>query len=667
MDLTHYKHSTIWRRIMRRMALKKITKPEDYIRYLQENPGEVNNLYQDVLIKVTGFFRDPKVFEALKAEIFPLIQRQQSPGVPVRIWVPGCSTGEEAYSLAMSWLEYQGDQAKAAPIQVFATDVSSTVIEKARNGLYPENIAEDVSPDRLARFFVKTNGSLQVSKTVRDTCIFAQQNLIQDPPFSKLDLISCRNVLIYLEPVLQKRVLQIFHFALKPMGFLMVGASESIGQFPEFFSLENQKYKIYRRKAHLGPMPLVLGRRGLGEGMAAVSKLPGPAGVWSRKDLYKEVDSLVLNQFAPPGVLVNEEMEILQFRGETGSYLKPAPGEASFNLMKMVRKSLLMELHTAIKEARRLNEPVTRKNLQVRYDGRLHQVNVRVVPLMPKPAQERFFLVLFEEPTGVAILPAEEEAPTLAGGEGAEPQDRLIRELQQELASTKEYIRSVVEDLGGANEELRAANEEILSTNEEFQSVNEELETAKEELQSANEELSSLNDELQDRNAELGQVNSDLNNFITSTNLPSVRMDRDLKIRSFTPRAQAVLNLIPADIGRPIGNIKLKIDIPDLEMHILNVIHSLNAWDQEVKDQGGRWYSLQIKPYRTVEDKIEGAVLILIDIDAQKRAAMEVEKSRDFIQAVFQTMRESLLVLDRSLRVRMANQIFYQTFKVLPE
>ena len=275
-DLTHYKHSTIWRRIMRRMALKKIIKPEDYIRYLQENPGEVNNLYQDVLIKVTGFFRDPKVFEALKAEIFPLIQRQKSPGVPVRIWVPGCSTGEEAYSLAMSWLEYLGDQAEAAPIQVFATDVSSTVIEKARNGLYPENIAEDVSPDRLARFFVKTNGSLQVSKTVRDTCIFAQQNLIQDPPFSKLDLISCRNVLIYLEPVLQKRVLQIFHFALKPMGFLMVGASESIGQFPEFFSLENQKYKIYRRKAHFGPMPLVLGRRGLGEGMAAVSKLPGP-------------------------------------------------------------------------------------------------------------------------------------------------------------------------------------------------------------------------------------------------------------------------------------------------------------------------------------------------------------------------------------------------------
>ena len=255
----------------------------------------------------------------------------------------------------------------------------------------------------------------------------------------------------------------------------------------------------------------------------------------------------------------------------------------------------------------------------------------------------------------------------MAGGEGAEPKDRLIRELQQELAATKEYIRSVVEDLGGANEELRAANEEILSTNEEFQSVNEELETAKEELQSANEELSTLNDELQDRNAELGQVNSDLNNFITSTNLPSVRLDRDLKIRSFTPRAQEVLNLIPADLGRPIGGIKLKIDIPDLEMQTLNVIHSLNAWAQEVKDREGRWYSLQIKPYRTVEDKIEGAVLILIDIDAQKRAAREVEESRDFIQAVFQTMRESLLVLDQDLRVRLANQIFYKTFKVLPE
>ena len=354
-DLTHYKHSTIWRRIMRRMALNKITKPEAYIRYLRENPGELTNLYQDVLIKVTGFFRDPEVFEALKTEIFPLIQRQKSPEGQVRIWVPGCSTGEEAYSLAIAWLEYLGGQAAATPVQVFATDVSSAVIEKARNGLYPENIAEDVSPERLARFFVKNNGSLQVSKTVRDLCIFAQQNLIQDPPFSKLDLISCRNVLIYLEPVLQERVLQIFHFALKSAGFLIVGASESLGRSPEFFSLVNQKYKIYRRKAHFGTKPLALGGRRLAPGMGAIAKLPGMEGTWSRKDLYKEVDSLVLNQFAPPGVLVNEELEILQFRGETGAYLEPAPGEASFNLMKMVRKGLLMELHSAIKEARNLN------------------------------------------------------------------------------------------------------------------------------------------------------------------------------------------------------------------------------------------------------------------------------------------------------------------------
>ncbi len=666
-DLTHYKHSTIWRRIMRRMALNKITKPEAYIRYLQENPGEVINLYQDVLIKVTGFFRDPKAYEALKAEIFPLIQRQNSLGVPVRIWVPGCSTGEEAYSLAISWLEYLGGQSAATPLQVFATDVSDAVIEKARNGLYPENIAQDVSPERLARFFVKTNGSLQVSKTVRDLCIFARQNLIQDPPFSKLDLISCRNVLIYLEPVLQKRVLQIFHFALKPTGFLMVGASETISHFPEFFSLLNQKYKIYRRKPYLGAMPLALGRRGLDVEMAASAKLPGAEGAWSKKDLYKEADSLVLNQFAPPGVLVNEEMEILQFRGETGSYLKPAPGEASLNLLKMVRKNLLMELHGAIKDAKRLNEPVTRKNLQVRYDGRLHPLTLQVIPLMPKPAQERFFLIIFEEPPGAAVPPGGEEAPDPAAGGKAESQIPLIRELEQELAAAKEYIRSVVEDLGGSNEELRAANEEILSTNEEFQSVNEELETAKEELQSANEELSTLNDELQDRNAELGQVNSDLNNFIASTNLPIVRLDRELKIRSFTPRAQEVLNLIPADIGRPLEGINLKIEIPDLEMRVLNVIHSLNTWAQEVKDREGRWYSLQIKPYRTIEDRIEGAVVILIDIDAQKKAVQEVEKSRDFIQAVFQTMRESLLVLDQNLRLRLANRIFYKTFKVLPE
>ena len=666
-DLTYYKRSTIWRRIMRRMALIKVTKPGDYIRYLQENPVEVTNLYQDVLIKVTGFFRDSEAFEALKNEIFPLIRRQKSQEIPVRIWVPGCSTGEEAYSLAMTWLESLEDQASIIPIQVFATDVSNTVIEKARNGLYPENIAEDVSPERLARFFVKTNGTFQVSKVIRDMCIFAQQNLIQDAPFSKLDLISCRNVLIYLEPVLQKRVLQIFHFALKPMGFLMVGASETIGQFSKFFSLTNRKYKIYRRKAHVGRMPLALGRE-LAGGMEAIAKHPGvQEGAWSKKDLYKEVDSLMLNQFAPPGVLVNEAMEILQFRGETGAYLEPAPGEASFNLMKMIRKSLLMGLHSATKDAKRLNEPVTRKNLRVRYDGRLHPVNVQVIPLAPSPAQERFFLVLFEEPPGAAVLPGEVEAPALAAGEGAEPKDRLIRGLEQELAATKEYIRSVVEDMETSNEELQAANEELLSTNEEFQTVNEELETAKEELQSANEELSTLNDELQDRNAELGRLNSDLNNFLISANIPLVKLGHDLKIRSFTPQAQEVLNLIPADIGRSIGDIKLKIEIPDLEVQTLKVIHSLNPWAQEVKDREGRWYSLQIRPYRTIEDKIEGAVLILVDIDAQKRMSLEIEESRDFNQALFQTMRESMLVLDRDLRVRLVNNSFYNSFKIIPE
>jgi two-component system, chemotaxis family, CheB/CheR fusion protein len=280
---------------------------------------------------------------------------------------------------------------------------------------------------------------LQVNKTVRDLCISAQQNLVQDPPFSKLDLISCRNVLIYLEPVLQQRVIHTFHFALKPMGFLMMGASESLGQSPDLFSLVNQKYKIYRRKAHFGQIPLTLGWRGLAEGMQAIAKLPGEEGAWSKKDLFKEADSLVLNQFAPPGVLVNEEMEILQFRGETGAYLEPAPGEASCNLMKMVRKGLLIELHNAFKEARRLNEPITRKNLQVRHNGRLHQVNVQVVPLIPNPAQERFFLVLFEAPSGTAIPPGEVkvEAPAVAGGEGAESKDRLIRELQQELAATR--------------------------------------------------------------------------------------------------------------------------------------------------------------------------------------------------------------------------------------
>jgi two-component system CheB/CheR fusion protein len=669
-DFTFYKQSTIRRRITRRMTLRKKDSLTEYAQYIREHPDELEALYHDLLIKVTGFFRDAETFEALKSEVFPILMRDQPANHPVRIWVPGCATGEECYSIAICLLEFLGDRIADMPCQIFATDIDETALAKARTGRYIENISLDISPERLRRFFTKVDHNYQIMPTIRELCTFARHDLCRDPPFSNLDLISCRNVLIYLEPNMQKRVIPLFHYALKPHGFLTLGISESIGTFSDRFAQVDKKHKIFAKKV-TAARPVVdfhLPTRAAEPRQAAVPSAHEDAPLSKGDDVYQEADRMVLNHYAPAGVLINEQMDILQFRGDTSHYLRPAPGRASLNLLQMVREGLLMDLRSAITQAQKSRGVVDREGVQLRYEGKSLGVRLRVIPLTLRSPETHYYVILFEEvapPAGREVRPRTRRREEVREEAERERNNRLA----QELEATKQYLQSVIERYEAANEELKSANEEILSSNEELQSTNEELETAKEELQSTNEELGTVNDELRQRNHELGEANNDLNNLFSSANLPIIVLDSDRRIRRFTAAAEKVLNVIPTDIGRPIGHLNLNIRIPDLEALILEAIDSMSIKEREVQDREGHWYCLRIRPYRTVDNRIDGAMLLIIDIDSFKdldrltSLLAQVDAARLFAEGVVQTAPWPLLILDRQLRVLKANPAFYQAYQ----
>jgi two-component system, chemotaxis family, CheB/CheR fusion protein len=664
-DFTHYKHSTIKRRILRRQALDRVESLADYVAFLEAHRPEIKKLYEDILINVTGFFREPEAFEGLKNLVFPAITRERSPDDPIRIWVPGCSSGEEAYSIAISLLEFLGDRSANFPVQIFATDVDGQVINQARAGFYPEAALADVSPERLRRFFIKGSGGYQVSKSIREMCVFARQNLIKDPPFSHLDLISCRNVLIYFGLVLQKLVVPIFHFALKPTGFLLLGKSEALGSFMDLFSLVDKRYKIYvpkglrapRAAADFSPdypartLATALGpekARGLGVGIP---------------DLLREADRLVLARYGPAGVIIDETMKIVHFRGQTGPFLEPAPGEASLNLLRMAREGLGRELRAIVHATIQGNAPVRKEGVRLREDGGLRRVNLEVVPLRWATGGPRFFQVLFE-----AAAPEPAPAGKKPGSSvRRSPKEQQFRELAEELAATKEYLQAVMEEQGTHLEELQSSNEELMSANEELQSISEEMETSKEELQSTNEELATLNEELENRNQELTRANDDLHNLLGAAPIAIVMLSSDLRIRRFNSLAQEMLNLIPGDAGRPLSDLKLPLELDNLKGLLTEVMDTLVVKEVEVRNLQGCWYSLRLKPYRTLDQRIEGVVLALVDIDALKRSLEEVEAARSYAQAIIETLREPWLALDVDLRVVSANRAFYQFFQSVPQ
>ncbi len=469
-DFTYYKHSTIRRRTLRRMALRRIDGLGNYLAYLKEHPEEISALYADILINVTSFFRDPEVFDELKHSVFPDLMRDRPPEAPIRLWVPGCSTGEEVYSLVIAFLEFFDEAGKEVPLQIFGTDIDNAAIEVARSGRYGEHVLENVSPQRLARYFVRIDSGYQIHKAIRDRCTFARQNLIKDPPFSHLDLISCRNVLIYLGPVLQKKIIPIFHFALKPGGYLVLGKSEAISAFQEMFSLVDKKHKVYLKKDLPGRLPL---RFSL-EAYAAREDLSvqdiAPDEIPSALDLTREADRIVLARFAPAGVLVNEDLKILQFRGHTGPFLEPMPGEASLNLLRMVREGLRAEVGAALHQAIKGGTPVRKAGLKVRYNGRSLEVNVEVFPVSPAAFRERFYLAVFEDVTQPAPSGAEPAAAKRGKGK-ATSKDERVSDLEHELAATKEYLQATIEEQEATLEELKSTNEEIMSSNEELQSL----------------------------------------------------------------------------------------------------------------------------------------------------------------------------------------------------
>ena len=650
-DFSHYKTSTLKRRIARRMLLRKTQNLRSYLRYLEHHPSEVQALFNDILINVTGFFRDPRAFAALKKKVFPKILRQRPKDTAIRIWVPGCSTGEEVYSLAIALHEFLGKKFDPKAMQLFGTDISETMIGRARLGIYPENICSQVSPQRLRRYFSRTDGAYQIAKFIRDVCVFAKQNVAEDPPFSKVDLISCRNLLIYLGPVLQRKVLPVFHYSLRPGGYLLLGGSETIGSFGNLFGLVDKKNKIYSKLETESRPQLEFSAQPVEAPEAKPAKLKEE---FPHFDLQRRADEILLSQFTPGGVVVNSRMEVLHFRGKTAFFFEPSPGTASLNLLKIVRGELVVEVRTAFAEAMKTNLPVRKRPIPLRYDGHYRDVALEVVPFKVQSSPERYFLVLFEDVPGVA---EEENRRKARVGTAHQQSEREIRRLRDELAQTKESLQAIIEEQEATNEELKSANEEIQSSNEELQSTNEELETAKEELQSTNEELTTLNEELQNRNTELSQVNNDLNNLIDSFNMPLVMLGTDLTIRRFTPLAEKLFNLIPGDIGRRIGDINPNINISSLERIVSEVIQSLNTREMEVLDREGNWFSLRIRPYRTNDNKIEGAILVLVDIG----------DIRHGLDQITDMSLQPMLILNEESRVAKANERFYQSFGLARE
>jgi len=653
-DFTHYKCTTIRRRLHRRMVLHAHEKLGDYIAYLQENPAEVRALADDLLVCVTSFFREPEYFEALATMVFPEILKGRSPEDSIRVWVPGCATGEEAYSIAICLTEFLERDGANVPLQIFASDISETTIEKARAAIYMMPALAEVSPARLKRFFVKANGGYQIAKSIREGCIFARQNVTKDPPFHNLDLICCCNVLIYFGPVLQRKALAEFHYALKPRGFLMLGPSESVGPLSHSFSPLDKKLKIYAKQPASEPLNIPALAS---DPLAAKAAGNEPAGgnVRVALDVQKTAERMLLAQYAPARVIVDDALNVVDVRGDTGPYLQLAPGEPTYNLLKMARQGLFVGLRTAVLKAKQKKAAISQQ-AHVRQHGKLRDVNLKVVPINgPGRSDALHFMVLFEGATSAAA-PAPDGAGQQKTGVARPGKTTGVRgarenaRLKQELAATREYLQSIIEEQEASTEELKSANEEA-------QASNEELETAKEELQSTNEELNTLNDELKTRNAALTEVNNDLSNVLASINVPLIMVGKDLNIRRFTQSMEPMLNLIDSDIGRSILDLKPNIHVPDLPELLRSVVNGGSPGVREIQGPKGRWFSMQALPYRGPDNKIDGALLVLLDIHMTKDA-------RDYAEAIVETVRQPLLVLAKDFKVRSANRAFYETFKV---
>jgi two-component system CheB/CheR fusion protein len=662
-DFSLYKKNTIHRRIEKRMSVHQLEDTSKYVRYLQEYPDEVKILFKELLIGVTNFFRDAEAFEILKKKILPKMLSGKPENYELRIWTPGCATAEEAYSIAMVIREYMDELKHNFKVQIFGTDIDEEAVAKARAGLYTGNISLDVNPQRLKRFFIKEGNDYRIKKDIREDVVFAIQNVIKDPPFTRLDLISCRNLMIYLEPELQNKLIPLFHYSLKPGGVLFLGPSESIGGFSDLFPVIDKKWKFYQRK----------------ESKLAIDAFTFPSfpGAYEREGADKPgevrriggagipaiAQRILLANFAPPSVIVNMKGDILYIHGQTGKYLEPPPGQPTVNVLEMARKGLRLELRSALQNAVSNDREVALRDLRVITESGIQPVNLTVKPIREVEQGEGLFLVTFDD-----APPVKKALPDRKKGRSAR-ENKHVTELEQDLRYTRESLQATIEELQASNEELKSTNEEMQSTNEELQSTNEEMETSKEELQSVNEELITVNAELQMKIEQLSRAEGDMKNLLDSINVGSVFLDREMNIKRFTTDITSVINLIASDIGRPLGHIVTNLEDVDLVADAEKALETLRWSEKEVQSRDGKYYLMRTIPYRSMENVIDGVVITFTEITLLRKQAEELSKlaateaALSYAEAIVATVREPLVVLDAELHVVSANRAFYKYFR----
>jgi chemotaxis methyl-accepting protein methylase len=614
-DFSLYKKNTFYRRIERRMGIHQIDKIADYVRYLQENSQELDLLFKELLIGVTSFFRDPAVWEELRKKILPALIASRPDGHVLRAWVPGCSTGEEAYSLAMVFKEVME---KIKPknkikLQVFATDLDKDAISKARQGLYPENICADVTSQRLSRFFTKDEHGCRVTAEIRAMVTFAPQSIIVDPPFTKLDILSCRNLLIYLATEMQKKLIPLFHYSLTPGGILLLGSAETVGTFTDLFTSINNKLRIFRRTdSALRSEPIDFPSSFAAPLPNGAETRPAPK---PQPSLQSVADQLVLERYAPPALLVDDKGNILYVSGRTGKYLEPAAGKANWNIFAMAREDLRYELGNAFHRALEEKAFISVRGIKVGTNGGQQFVDFTVKRLEEPEPLCGLVMIVFTD----AAAPLETNASSRSGKVGKAPASSArLEELRRKYEHARMEAQTTREEMQTSQEELRSTNEEQQSTNEELQSTNEELTTSKEEMQSLNEELQTVNNELQAKVDELSRSNNDMKNLLNSTDIATLFLDKNLNVRRFTTQATKIIKLIPGDVGRPITDLASDLLYPELITDAREVLRKLGFAEKPINTGDGRWFTVRIMPYRTLDDRIDGVVITFSDITVAK-------------------------------------------------
>jgi two-component system CheB/CheR fusion protein len=644
-DFSLYKKNTICRRIERRMHVHQIDNINDYVRYLQESDRENSILFKELLIGVTNFFRDPEAFEMLTDKYLPELFKNKPDGYLLRVWVPGCSSGEEPYSIAIILQEFMENVGRHFNVQIFGTDIDEEAVNVARTGLYPEAISADVNPERLKKYFIKEESHYKIKKMIREMVVFAPQNIIKDPPFTKLDMLCCRNLLIYFGPELQKKLLPVFHYSLKEKGILFLGSSESIGQYTDLFTMHEKKWKLFTRKSNASSATPVLDFPVPQQTLKMPEKNTPPLlNKIKEFDTFQLVKTILSESDLPPSVIVDDEANILYVHGRIGRFLEPPEGETSINILEMARDGLKAGLTTALRRISTDRQETFIKNLQVKSNGGYIDVNLTVKP-MPnfKTGLRGLMMVVFEEHDSSETQAKAAETPVR---QLKQKKSDEVRGLEDELQFTKENLQTTIEELETSNEELKSTNEELQSTNEELQSTNEELETSKEELQSLNEESATVNAELQSRIDELSEANDDMKNLLDCTDIATLFLDTELCIRRFTPKATTIIPLAGTDSGRPIKHFASNLIGVDLTKYGNKVLDDLSAREAEVKSEDGRIFLLKIRPYRTVSNVIDGVVVTFDDITRRKQAERELQLSEERFRSIFEQTSESIVLVD---------------------